>query len=176
MGMNREPNAPLLRRVGERRPTFPLPDLVAEHAVLARWLGQLQRRMGVLQHDHRQQVAVLKADLMRLRGQTLVLRTATFWGLSGLLLAPADRAARVPVLRAVHLAWREASEIICQTGCVGHAHPWRDDQGLCRQTGKACQPGAGAQAEPDAADWREDTQSVSELLQAGTVVLPIGNG
>jgi hypothetical protein len=150
MSMNREPNAPLLRRVGERRPTSPVPDLMAEHAALARWLGQLQRRMGTVQHDHRQQVAALKADLMRLRGQTLVLRTATFWGLGGLLLAPADSAARVPV-------WRDASAVICQTGCVGHAHPWRDDQGLCRRTGKACQPGAGSPAEADETGRRLDT-------------------
>jgi len=111
--MNRELNAPLLRRGNERRPTSPVPDLVAEHAALARWLGQLQRRVGALQHDHRQQVATLQADLMRLRGQTLVVRTATLWGLGGLLLAPAGSAARPPVLRAVHPEWREASSVIC---------------------------------------------------------------
>jgi len=111
--MNRQLNAPLLRRGSERRPTSPVPDLVAEHAALARWLGQLQRRVGALQHDHRQQVATLQADLMRLRGQTLVVRTATLWGLGGLLLAPAGSAARPPVLRAVHPEWREASSVIC---------------------------------------------------------------
>jgi len=157
MDMNRELNAALLRRVGERRPTSPVPDLVAEHAALARWLGQLQRRMGALQHDHREQVAKLQADLIRLRGQTLVLRTAMLWGLDGLLLAPAGSAARAPVLRAVHLVWREASEVICQTGCVGHAHPWRDDQGLCRRTGEAWQQGAGVQAEADGTDRRQET-------------------
>ena len=155
--MNRELNAPLPRRVGEPRPISPLPDLVAEHAALARWLGHLQRRVGALQHDHRQQVATLQADLMRLRGQTMVLRTATLWGLGGLLLAPAGSAARALVLRAVHPVWREASEVICQTGCVGHAHPWRDDQGLCRRTGEACQPGAGVQAEADGTDRHQKT-------------------
>lgn len=157
--MNREPNAALLSRVGERRPTSPVPDLVAEHAALARWLGQLQRRMGALQHDHQQQVAKLQADLIRLRGQTLVLRTATLWGLDGLLLAPAGSAARAPdtVRRAVHLVWREASEVICQTGCAGHAHPWRDDQGLCRRTGEACQQGAGVQAAADGTDRCQET-------------------
>jgi hypothetical protein len=87
----------------------------------------------------------------------MVLRTATLWGLGGLLLAPAGNAARAPVLRAVHPVWREASEVICQTGCVGHAHPWRDDQGLCRRTGEACQPGAGVQAEADGTDRHQKT-------------------
>lgn len=145
--MNRELNAPLLRRVGERRPTSPVPDLVAEHAALARWLGQLQRRIGALQHDHRQQVATLQADLMRLRGQTLVLRTATLWGLGGAVLTPLGSVARTPGVRVMTPVWREASSVICQTGCVGHAHPWRDDQGLCRRTGEACQPVGNADVE-----------------------------
>lgn len=146
--MNREPNAPLLRRVGERRrPTCAPPDLIAEHAVMARWLGQLQCRIGRLQHDHRQQVATLHEDLMRLRAQTLVLRTATLWSLGRVLLAPTASAGSSPVPRTLHPVLREASAVICQTGCVGHAHPWRDDQGLCRRTGEVCQPSAGAHAQ-----------------------------
>ena len=142
------PNAPLLRRVGESRAAGPAADLLSEHATLVRWLGQLQRRTATLQQEHRQQVATLQAALMRMRGQALLLRTATFWGLSAAVLASTGSAQHAaPVLRAAHPVWREASEVICQTGCVGHAHPWRDDQGLCRRTGEACQPGTGVQAE-----------------------------
>jgi len=141
------PNAPLLRRVGESRAAGPAADLLSEHAALVRWLGQLQRRIGTLQQAHQQQVAALRAELMWLRGQALVLRTATLWGLGGAVLAAPGSAARAPVLRAIQPVWREASEVICQTGCVGHAHPWRDDQGLCRRTGEACQPVGNADVE-----------------------------
>lgn len=140
-------NPPLLRRVGERRAAGPLPDLLTEHTALVRWLGQLQRRIGTLQQEHQQQVDKLQAELMRLRGQAMVLRTATLWGLGGAVLAPTGSAARAPVLRTVQPVWREASEVICQTGCVGHAHPWRDDQGLCRRTGEVCQPVSNADVE-----------------------------
>jgi hypothetical protein len=154
MDMNREPNVPLLSRVGDRRsPTAP-PDLVTEHAALARWLGKLQRRMGVLHYDHRQQVAKLNEDVMHLRGQTLVLRTATLWGLGGLLLASFGRKERVLLSRTMDATWREASEVICQTGCAGHAHPWRDTQGLWRRTVELCQPTMGAQTEARSADRR----------------------
>jgi hypothetical protein len=147
MDMNREPNAPLLRRVAEHRPTSSVPDFAAEHAALARWLGKLQRRIATLQQEHRQQVATLHADLMRLRGQTMVLRTATLWGLGAAVLAQPGSPARMPELRVMRPVWREASEVVCQTGCVGHAQPWRDDQGVCRQTGQACQPGGNADTE-----------------------------
>lgn len=138
-----QPNAPLLRQVGER----PSADLLTEHAALARWLGRLQRRISNLQQAHQQQVTALEAELMRLRGQALVLRTATLWGLGGAVLAPPSSMARVPGPQVMPPMWREVSEVICQTGCAGHAHPWRDEQGLCRRTGEVCQPVGKADVE-----------------------------
>lgn len=150
-------HAPLLRRVGERPATGPAADLLAEHAALVRWLGQLQRRISHLQQTHQQQVAELQAALMRVRGQALVMRTATLWGVGGWLVASqGGSAVRSPTSHTLHPVWREASEVICQTGCVGHAHPWRDDQGQCRRTGEPCQPGVGAQLEADGGDRRRE--------------------
>lgn len=148
-------NPPLPRRVGERSAADPAADLLTEHAALVRWLGQLQRRIGTLQQEHQQQVAELQTELMRLRGQALVLRTATLWGLGGLLVVPNGQAVRAPISPTRQPVWREASEVICQTGCVGHAHPWRDDRGLCRRTGEACLPGASVQTEADGMVERE---------------------
>ena len=31
-----------------------------------------------------------------------------------------------------------ATEVLCQTGCQGHAHPWLDADGACRLTGGEC--------------------------------------
>ncbi|MEZ5702753.1 MAG: hypothetical protein R3E42_13695 [Burkholderiaceae bacterium] len=33
----------------------------------------------------------------------------------------------------------EAQAVICQTGCVGHAHPWLAPDGQCRRSGDACE-------------------------------------
>lgn len=129
---------PLLRRVSAHRPTDPVTDIAVEHAAMARCLGQLQRHLDALQLAHRQQVAALQAELVRLRGQTVALRTATLWGLGEVLQSRSTdaRPAHAPRLATV---WPEASAVICQTGCVGHAHVWLDDQGRCRRTGDACE-------------------------------------
>ena len=34
---------------------------------------------------------------------------------------------------------RDAQSVISQTGCVGHAHPWLDDDGQCRLSGQVCE-------------------------------------
>lgn len=137
------PLGPLLRRVVAQQAIGPAADLMAEHAALVRWLGQLQRRMGALQLTHQQQVAALEASEMRLRAQVVMLRTATLWGLGEQALSRPLAATRAtgPQPPAV---WREASAVICQTGCQGHGHPWLDGQGGCRRTGQVCQSGARA--------------------------------
>ena len=137
------PLGPLLRRIAAQRPTGTAVDLMVEHAALVRWLGQLQRRMGAMQLTHQQQVAALEANLMRLRAQVVMLRTATLWGLSEQALSRSLGAPRAPG-PGLPAVWREASAVICQTGCEGHGHPWLDGQGGCRRTGQACQSGARA--------------------------------
>ncbi len=144
-----------LRPVGERSTVEPLPDLLTEHAALVRWLGQLQHRIAALQRAHRCELDTLQTELMHLRAQALVMRTAALWGLGGLLVVPNGHTVRAPMSPTRQPVWREASEVICQTGCVGHAHPWRDDQGLCRRTGEVCLPGAGTQTEVDGVVGRE---------------------
>ncbi len=127
-----------LRRASLHQPTQAAADIVLEHAAMVRWLGQLQRRTDALQRAHRQQVAALEAELVRLRGQTVALRTAILWGL-GEKGSPRSRSAKPTSGPRLPRVWPEASAVICQTGCVGHAHVWLDDQGRCRRTGDACE-------------------------------------
>jgi hypothetical protein len=148
------PLGPLLRRVEPPRSVDPTADLSLEHAALVRWLGQLQRRMAALQLAHRQQVAALEAELVRLRGQTVALRTATLWGLGERHPPRALDTAKAPGFRQPPL-WPEASAVICQTGCVGHGHPWLGNNGLCRRTGEVCRAAAGADASASGTDTSE---------------------
>lgn len=117
-------------------------DIDNEHGVLVRHLGALQHRVGaqMLERDHR--VRALEAQNLRLRAELMVLRTIACWGLgAGAVIqhtAPSRHKAWRPAT--VPPDMREAEAVICQTGCVGHAHPWRDADGQCRRTGQACDP------------------------------------
>lgn len=117
--------------------------LVAEHGVLVRHLGALQHRVGAQMREREDRMRRLEAENLRLRAELMVLRTIACWGLgAGAVVrhtAPArHRVAGQPA--GVPPSLREAEAVICQTGCVGHAHPWRDADGQCRRTGQACEP------------------------------------
>lgn len=152
----------------EGRPDTPLArvqSLAQEHGVLVRTLGALQRRVGQLQHAHAQALGELQGEVMRLRAQLVAARTRVLWGLpAGGDLAPGARAVvdatPRPTARTGHPPQRVATghlaaaqAVICQTGCVGHAHPWREADGQCRRMGQACDTArAGSTAEPQPAD------------------------
>lgn len=95
-----------------------------EHLVLIRLVGRLQERMSVFVTAAATSLRLQEAEIVRLRGELLVARTAALWG----------------------LAWGEAQaqrldlahQVICQTGCVGHAHYWLGDDGNCQRTGDPC--------------------------------------
>lgn len=115
--------------------------LVVEHGVLVRRLGALQHRVGEQMQARDRRVRDLEAENLRLRADLMVLRTIACWGLgTGAVVrhtAPSRHRARLPEAAP---GLREAEAVICQTGCVGHAHPWRDADGQCRRTGQACEP------------------------------------
>lgn len=135
-----------------------LQALAQEHGALVRLLGGLQRRVATLQAEHAQALGDLQAEVLRLRAQLVASRTRVFWGLAaGVDGSSAVSLADEPVARTDHrpsggvsATLAAASTVICQTGCMGHAHPWRDADGQCRRTGLACEPaGAGWPAEPE---------------------------
>ncbi|UCU94260.1 hypothetical protein [Hydrogenophaga taeniospiralis] len=112
-------------------------ELAQEHGVLMRQIGGLQSRCTELLRSSSSRVAALEGENLRLRAELVLLRTSVFWGLG----AAAVLCRRSPAVRSrppVEAGAREAQAVICQTGCVGHAHPWMDAEGQCRRSGQAC--------------------------------------
>ena len=120
-----------------RRESVLTEQLAIEHGVFMRQIGSLQRRTSDMLRASAAREDALRNENLRLRAQLVLLRTVVVWGLqdSALKLRPAPPARR-PVLP--DPALRLAREVICQTGCLGHAHPWLDEEGQCRQSGQPC--------------------------------------
>ena len=126
--------------------------LAQEHGALLRQMATLQARVSGQLQAHAQQVVALEGEVVRLRGPLVVVRSCLLWGL------PHERLARVrrvrdqlplaPSLPTVPFGadLAQASEVICQTGCVGQAHPWLENGGQCRRTGLVCGPLAAAKS------------------------------
>jgi hypothetical protein len=116
-------------------------EIAIEHGVLTRQVAGLQRRVGEQLRAHAMQVSALEDEVLHLRAQLIVSRTSLLWGLgvAGVMKPQARRAEAQ--------AMAEASSVICQTGCVGHAHPWLEADGQCRRTGHACELYAGSASE-----------------------------
>lgn len=134
-------------------------ELVSEHGALTRLLAGLQHRMGELLRAHAVQVQALEGEILRLRGQLVVARTGLLWGLprgrrlaGTLALRPAPATRPSAAAAAPAEALREANAVICQTGCVGHAHPWLEVDGQCRRTGQACELRSEPSASPELPD------------------------
>lgn len=114
-------------------------ELAIEHGALTRQVAGLQRRVGEQLSAYALQVSALEDEVLHLRAQLIVSRTSLLWGLGVAgVMKPLARRARVLAGRAEAGAMAEASSVICQTGCVGHAHPWLEADGQCRRTGAAC--------------------------------------
>ncbi|QHE88653.1 hypothetical protein [Hydrogenophaga sp. BPS33] len=115
-------------------------EIAVEHAALTRQLASVQRRVGELMRANAQRVQVLECEVVQLRAQLVVTRTSLFWGLSMTgAMRPLAQRAQMFAAAAEAAAMAEASGVICQTGCVGHAHPWLEADGQCRRTGVACE-------------------------------------
>ena len=120
------------------------PQVVVEHAALLRHWAGLQERVSRQAQEQARRCAALEAELMHCRARWVLATTQMLWGLGWPSAAPPRPAAVAPAGG----PWRDARQVICQTGCAGHAHPWRGDEGQCRLTGGDCDrvPPSGAQA------------------------------
>ena len=121
-------------------------ELTGEHGALARQLAGLQDRVSRQIADYAAQVRVLQSEVVRLRGRLVQARTALLWGLArgDLQQASLSMPRRVLMARRLSLvsdALADAHDVICQTACAGHAHPWLEADGVCRRTGSACEAG-----------------------------------
>lgn len=122
-----------------RHDSLAVREIALEHGVLTRQMAGLQRRVGEQMRAWAQQVSTLQDEVVHLRAQLIVSRTCLLWGLgvAGVVKPPLRRA-RAVAAGAGTQAMAEASSVICQTGCVGHAHAWLEADGQCRRTGVAC--------------------------------------
>lgn len=115
-------------------------EIAAEHAALTRQLAGMQRRVSEQMQASAQRVRALEGDVVQLRAQLIVARTCLLWGLSTTgAMRPLARRARAAAAAVDTAAMAEASSVICQTACVGHAHPWLEADGQCRRTGTVCE-------------------------------------
>ena len=99
--------------------------LQGEHALLLRYLGQVQQRLSLRLYR-------LETENLSLRAALLVQRTAWLWGL-GPPAVPAPAAGEK-----VADPQASAHRLLCRVGCEGHAHAWLTEEGQCRRTGAAC--------------------------------------
>lgn len=123
----------------------PAPALMQrEHGVLIRQMAGMQTRVSQQMQAYARQVDDLEHALLGTRAQLLLVRTAVLWGLEreGLVWSSSEKN---PLQRQVGRndcqtrPLNEADTVICQTGCVGHAHPWLEADGQCRRTGQSCE-------------------------------------
>lgn len=141
----------------ESRCAVPYPEedsdlLAAEHGVLLRHFGALQRRCTEQARAQAQEIARLQQQLVRVRAQAVVLCSVLAWEredrrrqlaasadwLEPGLLPPTNTHAETDA-EAERLArsQRYADLVICQTGCVSHGHFWRAED-FCRRKGATC--------------------------------------
>ncbi|WP_137920412.1 hypothetical protein [Hydrogenophaga sp. 2FB] len=114
-------------------------EIAIEHAVLTRQLASAQRRLSEQVQACTQRMDALEREVVQLRAQLVMARSCMLWGLNTAgVMRPLARRARVASAAAEAVAMAEASNVICQTGCVGHAHPWLEADGQCRRTGASC--------------------------------------
>ena len=129
--------------------------LLNEHLALCRIYAEAQERCSRHMAAQRAEVARLQDDVLRLRGQALVLTTALAWERAdhaarppavaqeevlpepvAASLAPSERAPCQRTLLESSLA--EANLALCQMGCLSHGAHWRDAHNQCRLTGQTC--------------------------------------
>jgi hypothetical protein len=109
-----------------------------ENGVLMRRLGGIQQRISELLRIAAVRKDALECENLRLRAELVTVRTALFWGLPA-IVSPRGPARTRRLVSPLAPDMTHARRVICQTGCVGHAHPWLDDSGHCRQSGQPCE-------------------------------------
>ena len=129
--------------------------LLNEHFALCRTYAEAQERCSRHMAAQRAEVARLQDDVLRLRGQALVLTTALAWERANhaarppvaaqeevlpepvaASLAPSERAPCQRTLLESSLA--DANLVLCQVGCLSHGAYWRDAHDQCRRSGQTC--------------------------------------
>lgn len=77
--------------------------------------------------------AAMERALIKERSRAVLACTRWAWGMGG---PPPPAVASTP--DPAHAPASTATEVLCQTGCQGHGHPWLQADGACRLTGGDC--------------------------------------
>ena len=126
-----------------------------EHLCLLRQLGGLQTRVSAQMQalacaeaqataraeSAEQACAALQSALVRERARWVLACTRWSWGLGGPPVVPPATprsATEADPAPGDFGAPFTATDVLCQTGCQGHAHPWLEANGACRLTGADC--------------------------------------
>lgn len=107
-----------------------------EYRCLLRMWGRLQSELSAQCQAHARVRAALEAEVIRLRAELLIAHTAQFWGMAA---GRITRAAPQRTTPSASLRSQPATEeVLCRTGCEGHAHHWLDERDGCTRTGQPC--------------------------------------
>ncbi len=114
-----------------------------EELVWIRRLGRVQTRMTQTVQRMVAQIDQQQAEIIRLRAGLIMSRTSTLWGLQGLQHTEPVRLdkRRVGIMHGVgeQVPIRSSADrVICQTGCISHAHHWLGEAGQCQRDGEPC--------------------------------------
>jgi len=121
-------------------PRNPAPASAAqEHAVLVRHIGRLQSSVSALLADKEARLQGLNGEVLRLRGQLVVARTAALWGLALRKATGNPTAAKRKGVQTTRASLPSVHPVVCQTGCMGHAHHWLSAEGICQLSGQTCE-------------------------------------
>ncbi len=113
-------------------------EISLEHGALLRQLGSVQQRVGAQLRSGALYQSQLESENLRLRAELVTLRTALFWGLGHAALSRPAHPRRSASKAVTDPALGDAHRVICQTGCVGHAHHWLGAAGQCLRSGQPC--------------------------------------
>ncbi|GAB4202606.1 MAG: hypothetical protein Fur0019_00610 [Tibeticola sp.] len=109
-----------------------------DYAALVRHLGGIQRRFAAQTAELTAAARALEAETLRLRAERIVCATARYWTVPPGARAQSGRRASAPGRTRTAPASAAVHEVLCRTGCQGHAHPWRTDDGRCALDGEEC--------------------------------------
>ncbi len=111
-------------------------ETCTEYGALLRMWGRLQTQLSEHSQAHAKALKALESEVVRLRGDLLITRTALYWGMAAGGVAMVRRPnRRLAPLSATPSA---VADVLCRTGCEGHAHHWLGENSECTRTGQAC--------------------------------------
>jgi hypothetical protein len=107
-----------------------------EYGALLRMWGRLQTDLSVQCQAHAQALKALESEVLRLRAELMITRTALYWGMAAGHAPMMRRPLKRPAPPSAALS--AADQVLCRTACEGHAHHWLDDNSGCTRTGQPC--------------------------------------